>query len=283
MLFTGGATMPDDKTTNSDDLNAQGRTQWNAKAQFWDELHGDDGNQFHRTLISPPVERLLALQGGERVLDIACGTGVLARRLAELGADVTGADFSDALLERARARGQQAGTPITYLQADATDEAALLALGVAQYDAVTCTMAFMDIADIAPLMRAVVGLLKPEGRFVFATAHPAFNSNNPAFSAEMRDEDGQLVMDYALKIRRYMDVAPTQQVGARGEPTSHLYYHRPLHELLNVAFEAGLVLDGIEEPHYPPNLHTDDVHLNWRHVWQMPPVLAGRLRLLVKS
>ncbi len=85
-------------------LNDEGRTLWDQKAAFWDDLHGDDGNRFHRRLISPAVERLLALQRGEHVLDVACGNGVLARRLAALGGQVTAVDFSAALLDRARQR-----------------------------------------------------------------------------------------------------------------------------------------------------------------------------------
>jgi hypothetical protein len=49
-------------------LNEEGRELWNQKAAFWDALHGDEGNSFHRYLVAPAVERLLALQPGERVL-----------------------------------------------------------------------------------------------------------------------------------------------------------------------------------------------------------------------
>ena len=47
--------------SNQDRLNEAGRQQWNRKAAFWDSLHGAEGNNFHRHLISPAVERLLAL------------------------------------------------------------------------------------------------------------------------------------------------------------------------------------------------------------------------------
>jgi SAM-dependent methyltransferase len=257
-------------------LNEEGRVLWDQKAAFWDGLHGEQGNRFHRELIGPAVERLLAIQPGERVLDIGCGSGMLARRLAELGGVVTAVDFSAGLIERARQRGQPSGSPIQYAVVDATDEAALVALGAGEFPAVACTMALMDMPVIAPLYRAVRRLLSPGGRFAFATSHPAFNSNNPVFLSEMEDHDGTLTVRHSLKISAYLDLPPHRGVGAPAEPAPHYYYHRPLSQLLGEAFAAGLVLDALEEPGFPPE--AEPRPLSWASVWQMPPVLAGRLR-----
>jgi 2-polyprenyl-3-methyl-5-hydroxy-6-metoxy-1,4-benzoquinol methylase len=259
-------------------LNDEGRELWNQKAEFWDRLHGDEGNLFHRRLVSPAVERLLALKPGERVLDVSCGSGVLARRLAALGGRVTAVDFSSALIEKARWRRQPSGEPIRYNVVDATDEEALAALGEGQFDAVVCTMALMDMPVIAPLYRAVRRLLQPAGRFVFATSHPAFNSNNPVFVAEMADHDGRLESSYALKITAYLDIPPTKGTGAPNEPTPHYYYHRPLYQLLGEAFAVGLVLDGLEEPGFGPADANPSRPLSWGSMWQMPPIMAGRMR-----
>ena len=37
---------------NNDDTrrNREGKNQWDKKAEFWDNLHGDEGNRFHREL-----------------------------------------------------------------------------------------------------------------------------------------------------------------------------------------------------------------------------------------
>jgi ubiquinone/menaquinone biosynthesis C-methylase UbiE len=71
---------------------------WDEKAAFWDRLHGQEGNGFHRTIVEPTVQRLLELATGERVVDAACGNGTMARRLAAWGAEVTAFDFSLRLL-----------------------------------------------------------------------------------------------------------------------------------------------------------------------------------------
>lgn len=36
-------------------LNEEGRELWDRKAAFWDALHGEEGNKFHRQLVSPAV------------------------------------------------------------------------------------------------------------------------------------------------------------------------------------------------------------------------------------
>jgi hypothetical protein len=152
----------------------------------------------------------------------------------------------------------------------------LLKLGT--FQGITCTMALMDMAEVGPLFRAVTKLLVPDGRFVFATAHPAFNSNNPIFVAEMADTNGVLTTTHFVKIAGYLDVLPVLGVGAPDEPMPHTYYHRPLHELLGEAFAAGLVMDGIEEPAFLPK-GSDEGKLKWYNFPQIPPVMTCRLRV----
>ena len=260
-------------------LNDEGRELWNSKARFWDALQGDEGNSFHRRLVEPSVLQLLKLQPGERVLDVGCGNGVLARRLAQQGALVSAFDFSEELVRLAKARGQPSAKAIQYHLIDATDEAAMLALGESRFDAITCTMTMMDMPTLKPLFHAASRLLGAGGRFVYATAHPAFNSNNPIFVHEKEDRDGAVSDHYAVKLRAYLDVPPVKGAGAPNEPNPHYYYHRPLHKLLGDAFEAGFALDAVLEPAFSPDDSESPQRLSWFKLWQIPPVLTGRLRL----
>ena len=63
---------------------------------------GSDGNVWHTKLIAPETERLLNLKPGEKLLDIGCGNGIFARRMAKKGIIVTAFDFSATNIEKAK-------------------------------------------------------------------------------------------------------------------------------------------------------------------------------------
>ena len=249
---------------------------WDTKAAFWDERMGD-GNQFQLELIGPAVERLLAVRPGERILDVGCGNGVSSRRLAHLGARVVAIDFSARFLELARSRSPDLSDRIDYRLVDATDEDQLLALGEGQFDALVCNMVLMDMPVIDPLLRAGRRLLAAGGRFVFAVQHPAFNSNAVSLAAETETPpDGHEVTRHAVKISNYLTVLPGKGTGMPGELQPHWYFHRPLHELFGACFQAGFVLDGLEEPALETR-NTNPFELSWSSLPGIPPVLIARL------
>jgi len=61
----------------------------------------------------------LPLQFGERVLDLACGTGNLAVLAAQAGCVTTGLDIASNLIAQARARAKNAGLTIEFVEGDA--------------------------------------------------------------------------------------------------------------------------------------------------------------------
>lgn len=104
---------------------------WDRNADFWDERMGE-GNEFHKFLIEPTQLGLLSLGAGERVLDIGCGNGQFARKMASIGCEVVAVDAAPRMIENARRRtpddAEYAGR-LRYDVVDASDEAAMLALG----------------------------------------------------------------------------------------------------------------------------------------------------------
>lgn len=267
----------DSDSSGSADIVDETREIWNRKAAYWDEYMGE-GNAWHLQLISPAVERLLAPQPGESILDVACGNGMLARRLAVLGARVVACDFSSVFIERARARSAEFAGRIDYAEVDATNQDQLLQLGEKRFDGATCTQGLMDMPVIEPLFEAITRLLKPGGRFVITVPHPCFNIHGTSIVAEVGDDEIGRRTATSLRLRRYLTPETVKGPGVPDEPEPHYYFERPLHMLLGAGFRAGLVLDGIEEPSFPADLTKP---LSWQALPDFPPVLAVRFRLPV--
>jgi SAM-dependent methyltransferase len=184
------------------------------------------------------------------------------------------------MIAHARERTIQHRKRIHYAVLDATDEAALLALGENQFDAAICNMALFDMADIEPLMQTLPRLLRPGGRFVFSVIHPCFNSPHMAHVAEREDRAGDIVTVYSVKIFRYITPSTAHGAAIPGQPQAHLYFHRPLQVLLGAGFKAGFVLDGLEERAFPPDHPSGKNPLGWGATFsEIPPVLVARLRL----
>ena len=267
-----------DKSISS--LNNETREAWNTSAKIWDEKMGDEGNDFHKYLVRPSIERLLQLKPRQRILDIGCGNGLTTRRLASLGAKVTGIDFASEMINNARKRTNYNQELIEYQVIDATDEAELLKLGENSFDTAVSAMALMDMAEIEPLFRALTKLICTYGCFIFAIQHPCFNSMHTSMAAELIESENKIHTEYSVKVKGYIKSTKVRGLALDNQPQPHTYFHRPLHILLNTAFKFGFVLDALEEPTFPPEFAGNNFGISWYKFSEVPPVIAVRLRLL---
>jgi demethylmenaquinone methyltransferase/2-methoxy-6-polyprenyl-1,4-benzoquinol methylase len=94
---------------------------------------------------------------GQRVLDVATGTGLVAAELAASGADVVGLDQSEEMLAVARGR---LGARVTLLGG----EAERLPFADAEFDALTFTYLLRYVDDRAATMRELARVVRPGGR-----------------------------------------------------------------------------------------------------------------------
>jgi len=252
---------------------------WDRLAEWWDDKIGD-GNEFQDHLIEPATERMLALKAGEQVLDIACGAGRLARRMAGMGAVVTAIDQAERFLNRARERTKENKDRIRYLKLDATDPAAVLSLGEGRFDAAVCTMALMDMSSITPLISALPTLLKAQGRFVFSVTHPVFNSGTARHVAEQYVQDGEIMVRSGITITDYAEPFCYKGSGIPGQPEPQHYFHRPTSLLFNTCFKYGFVLDDMEEPVFPEGFQSGtNSPLAFSQMPSIPPVPVARMVL----
>jgi len=137
----------------------------------FDEVFGDDYLHFYAGMLTDDrsdqeadlIVRVLGLRPGMRVLDIPCGFGRIAGRLAAFGCRVTGVDSSPAFLDVARA-ANGAGAAVDYRQADMREY-----VPEGGFDAVVnwfTSFGYFDDATDRALLARWRAALRPGGRLL---------------------------------------------------------------------------------------------------------------------
>jgi SAM-dependent methyltransferase len=120
------------------------------------------------TVVAAHLARHAKVAPGQSVLDVGCGTGVVAITAARLGAKATGLDLTPALLERARDNAQLAGVRIDWHEGDA--EALPFADGA--FDVVLSQFGHIFAPRPEVAVAEMLRVLKPRGTIAFATWPP---------------------------------------------------------------------------------------------------------------
>lgn len=113
------------------------------------------------------VERL-APRPGERWLDVACGTGELARLVARTGAAAAGVDFAPELIETARRQAAEEGVEVAHEVGDAER----LRFAGGAFDGVVSTFGVVFAPDHAAAAGELARVTRPGGRLGLANWRP---------------------------------------------------------------------------------------------------------------
>ena len=105
---------------------------------------------------------------GQRFLDLACGTGAVAERAAEAGADVVAIDLAPALVEQAKGRAEERGLQIDYRVGDVE----ALELADESFERVASACGVMFAPDHAAIAGELARVTRAEGRIALACWTP---------------------------------------------------------------------------------------------------------------
>ena len=113
------------------------------------------------------TRRALAPRPGERILDLAAGTGASSVAIAQGGAEVVAADFSPGMIAEGKRRYGSAaaggGIPnLSFVEADARD----LPFGDAEFDTVTMSFGLRNVNEPRKALAELLRVTKPGGRLV---------------------------------------------------------------------------------------------------------------------
>jgi SAM-dependent methyltransferase len=120
------------------------------------------------TIPAAQLVKLAGVRAGQRLLDVACGTGVVAITAARAGAQVSALDLTPELLERARQNGQMAEVSVDWREGDVEK----LPFADVTFDVVLSQFGHMFAPRPAVAIGEMLRVLKPGGTIAFSTWPP---------------------------------------------------------------------------------------------------------------
>jgi ubiquinone/menaquinone biosynthesis C-methylase UbiE len=138
------------------------------------QLVGNAAEQYERVLVpllfrpwAADLVKLADLRDGEHVLDVACGTGVVARLAAQqvgMAGGVTGLDLNAGMVAVAHSLPPAPGAAVSWIEGSALD----MGLDSASFDVVLCQQGFQFFPDKRAALREMKRVLVPGGRVLLS-------------------------------------------------------------------------------------------------------------------
>jgi SAM-dependent methyltransferase len=219
------------------------RAVWERHATWWQREFTEGADpEYERQILPLAVEHL---EGAERVLDIGCGEGQIARHAKAGGAcSVVGVDAAWSQLAEAARRGGAVG----YVRSTA----GALPFGSSTVDAVVSCLVLEHLSDLDAALDEVARVLVPGGRFLVFLNHPLLQTPGSGWVDDRMLEPPEQYWRVGSYLREQVTV---EQVDAGVRLP---FFHRPLGRYVNALAERGLVLAQMGEPAPPAELFAGD-------------------------
>lgn len=211
---------------------------WEAVHSWYDDVVGQKGHYYHQHVLIPSLLRSWTLDKKAHILDVGCGQGVLARHLPKEVA-YTGIDISPTLIHDAQKRDRVENHQ--YLIADATRP---LPLAPNTFTHALCMLSLQNMDKPDKALLHITQLLAPGGKVALLLNHPCFRIPRQSHWGVDRVQDVQY-----RRVDRYLSSMKIPLYTHPGKDPSALThsYHWPLSQLTLWLFQAGLVIEKMEE------------------------------------
>ncbi|MFX0117259.1 MAG: class I SAM-dependent methyltransferase, partial [Candidatus Hodarchaeota archaeon] len=195
---------------------------WDEKARDWHKQVGEEGDSNRRFNSDPVLWRFIGSVQDLDVLDAGCGTGYLARKLAQKGAKVIAIDFSENMIKIAQERTTIPEIAIDY-RVDSC--ASLKTLLDESIDLIVSNYVLMDVSKLEKTIASFHRVLRSHGRAAIVITHPCFpQSDDTILTSRVVSDKGSV--SYTWKASYF------EETEFIDPPWSHFTtpfrtYHRP--------------------------------------------------------
>lgn len=208
---------------------------WQRVGGWYNKIVGESGHYYHQKIILPNSLRLLRLRKGERLVDVGCGQGVLARSIpADI--DYLGIDLAKSLIDIAKREDKNPRHH--YLVADASRE---IKLGMV--DKVAIILSLQNIKKPFGVIKNCQSWLKSNGKILIVINHPAFRIPKHTDWMEKEGKQWRIVDHYMQPLEIPIESSPFDK---RNNQIS-FSFHYPLSLLAEILADNGMVMETIEE------------------------------------
>jgi ubiquinone/menaquinone biosynthesis C-methylase UbiE len=217
-------------------------TSWGSVAAWYDGMVTDDAS-YQTQVIAPNLSRLMDLHAGEKVLDLACGTGFFSGLFAQIVGpkNVTGVDLGKQLISIAKKNN-----PEIDFRVSSADDLSIFPEDC--FDKITIVLAIQNIAEIKMMLQEINRVLKPSGSVYIVMNHPAFRipKRSEWGFDEVSGQQYRRVDGYLRESKEEIDMKPGSSNKTVPDQVT-VSFHRPIQYYTKLFAATGFIISHLEE------------------------------------
>lgn len=228
----------------------RGRTTWEKVSPWYNKITQNSGHYYHEHIVIPGVLRLLSLDlsldphsSYPKLLDVACGTGVLGRAIPK-EIDYLGVDVAPSLINEAKRTDRN--HLHKYFVADVTESliSQIPQITPNSFNAATLILALQNIKDPKAVFENISNLLIANGYLLIVLNHPTFRI--PRQSSWGIDDERKIQYRRVDKYMSPMEIPINMNPSDRNSEKT-MSYHYPLSYYSSILNDSGFLIEKIEE------------------------------------
>lgn len=210
-------------------------TSWGKVAPWYQKIVGIDGHFYHREVIIPNLLRLLNLKSGEKIIDLGCGQGILARSI-DKEIEYAGFDISPEMIKTAISLDKNLKHRYTTIDTTHT-------ILNQRADKIAIVLALQNMKKPFAVIRNCKEMLNLNGKLVIVLNHPAFRIPKHGDWMVKENRQFRIVDNYMSPLEIPIESSPHDNQNNQ----LSFSYHYPLSFYSEILFDNGFVIEKIEE------------------------------------